>query len=112
MTFEIEIPKTCLNPLGTAQGGMIVSILDETTAYHVNIITNDKLLPNSNDIHVSFHRPLIIGKCFAKNEIFKLGKNVVSIKGQLFAPENKLMATALHKALLLSTESYSKVELE
>ena len=77
MTFEIEIPNTCLNPLGTVQGGMIVSILDETTAYHVNIITNDKLIPNSTDIHVSFHRPLIIGKCFSKTEILKLGKNVV-----------------------------------
>ena len=69
MTFEIEVPKTCLNPLGTVQGGMIVSILDETTAYHVNIITNDKLIPNSTDIHVSFHRPLVIGKCFSKTEI-------------------------------------------
>ena len=83
---------------------MIVSILDETTAYHVNIITNDKLLPNSTDIHVSFHRPLITGKCFAKTEILKLGPNVVSIKGQVFAPDDKLVATALHAGLLLYTE--------
>ena len=104
MTFEIEIPKTCLNPLGTVQGGMIVSILDETTAYHVNIITNDKLIPNSTDIHVSFHRPLLIGQCFSRTEILKLGKKVVSIKGQVFSTDNKLIATALHTGLLLSTE--------
>ncbi len=104
MTFEIEIPKTCLNPLGTVQGGMIVSILDETTAYHVNIITNDKLIPNSTDIHVSFHRPLLIGQCFSRTEILKLGKKVVSIKGQVFSTDNKLIATALHTGLLLNTE--------
>ena len=104
MTFKIEIAKTCLNSPGTVQGGMIVSILDETTAYHVNIITNDKLIPNSTDIHVSFHRPLIIGKCFSKTEILKLGKNVVSIKGQIFSTDDKLIATAMHTGLLLSTE--------
>ena len=104
MTFEIEIPNTCLNPLGTVQGGMIVSILDETTAYHVNIITNDKLIPNSTDIHVSFHRPLLIGQCFSRTEILKLGKKVVSIKGQVFSTDDKLIATAMHTGLLLSTE--------
>ena len=104
ITFEIEIPKTCLNPLGTVQAGMIVSTLDETTSYHVIIIANNKLLPNSTDIHVSFHRPIIFGKCFAKTEILKLGPNVVSIKGQVFAPDDKLVATALHAGLLLYTE--------
>ena len=69
-----------------------------------NIITNDKLIPNSTDIHVSFHRPLIIGKCFSKTEILKLGKNVVSIKGQVFTTDDKLIATALHTGFLLSTE--------
>ena len=106
MTFEIEIPKTCLNPLGSVQGGMILSILDETTAYHVNIITNDKLIPNSTDIHVSFHRPLLIGQCLSRTGILKLGKKVVSIKGQVFSTDNKLIATALHAGVLISTEKF------
>ena len=35
MTFEIEIPKTCLNPLGTVQGGMLslIHISEPTRPY-------------------------------------------------------------------------------
>ena len=37
--FDVDIPDTCLNPLGTVQGGMVASILDEATSVSYTHLT-------------------------------------------------------------------------
>ena len=100
--FSVDIPDTCLNPLGTVQGGMVASILDEATSLTVNIYAEDKFLPNSTDIHISFHRTLRKGLAIVKTKIIKYGKNIVSVEGKAFSEEGKLAATVLHTGLLTS----------
>ncbi|MDA7692719.1 PaaI family thioesterase [Alphaproteobacteria bacterium] len=103
--FEITFPRECLNPFQTVQGGMIASALDEITSISVNILTKDKMLPSSTDIHVTFHRPAKAGLVKGKAKIIKLGRTVVSVEGKLFSSDNKLVASALHTAILTDTST-------
>ena len=98
--FEVTFPSETLNPFGFVQGGMITSALDEVTSITVNLISDDKKLPNSIDLHTSFHRPVKLGKVIIETKIIKIGKNVVSIEGKLFNSENKIAASILHSAIL------------
>ena len=101
--YELEFSKECLNPFKTVQGGMIASAIDEITSISVNILTKDKYLPSSTDIHITFHRPLFEGKVFGSAKIIKLGKQIVSIEGRLYSSSGKIAATGLHTALLVKT---------
>ena len=101
--YELEFSKQCLNPFNTVQGGMIASAIDEITSISVNILTKDEYLPSSTDIHITFHRPLLVGKIFGIAKIIKLGKKIVSIEGRLYSSSGKIAATGLHTALLVKT---------
>ena len=100
--FNVDIPDTCLNPLGTVQGGMVASILDEATSLTVNIYSEDKMLPNSTDIHITFHRALKKGTAKVQTKIIKYGKNIVSVEGKAFSEVGKLAATVLYTVILKS----------
>ena len=101
--YELTFSDKCLNPFKTIQGGMIATALDEVTSISVNILTRDKMLPSSTDIHVTFHRPLFIGKVIGTAKIIKLGKTIVSVEGKLYSLDGKLAASALHTAILNET---------
>ena len=101
--YELTLSDECLNPFKTIQGGMIASALDEVTSISVNILTKDKMLPSSTDIHVTFHRPLFVGKVIGTAKIIKLGKTIVSVEGKLYSLDGKLAASALHSATLTET---------
>jgi len=105
--YELEFSKECLNPFKTVQGGMIASAIDEITSISVNILTEDKYLPSSTDIHITFHRPLLIGKVMGTAKIIKLGKQIVSVEGKLFTSSGKVAASGLHTAVLTSTTNIS-----
>ena len=101
--FELTFTSESLNPFKTVQGGMIASALDEVTSISVNIFTKDKFLPSSTDIHITFHRPLLLGKVIGTAKIIKLGKQIVSVEGKLFTSSGKVAASGLHTAVLTST---------
>ncbi len=50
------------------------------------------------------HRPLFIGKVIAKAEIIKKGKNIVTIKGELYNNEGKLASTLIHSAMIMESD--------
>ena len=105
--YELEFSEECLNPFKTVQGGMIASAIDEITSISVNILTEDKYLPSSTDIHITFHRPLLLGKVTGTAKIIKLGKQIVSIEGKLYTSSGKVAASGLHTAVLTSTANIS-----
>jgi uncharacterized protein (TIGR00369 family) len=86
---------------------MIASAIDEITSISVNILTEDKYLPSSTDIHITFHRPLLVGKVIGAAKIIKLGKQIVSVEGKLFTSSGKVAASGLHTAVLTSTTNIS-----
>ena len=101
--YELIFSEECLNPFRTIQGGMIASAIDEITSISVNIHTNDEFLPSSTDIHLTFHRPLFVGKVYGTAKIIKLGKQIVSIEGRLYSNSGKIAASGLHTAVLTRT---------
>ena len=108
--YELKFSKKCLNPFNTVQGGMIASAIDEITSISVNIFTKDKYLPSSTDIHISFHRPLFIGKVIGTAKIIKLGKKIVSVEGRLMTCSGKIAASGLHTAVLTKTSDIIKFQ--
>ena len=106
--YELQFSKECLNPFKTVQGGMIASAIDEITSISVNIFTKDEYLPSSTDIHISFHRPLFLGKVIGTAKIIKLGKQIVSVQGKLFTSSGKIAASGLHTAVLTKTSDIDK----
>ena len=110
--FEVTFPSETLNPFGFVQGGMITSALDEVTSITVNLISEDKKLPNSIDLHTSFHRPVKLGKVIIETKIIKIGKNVVSIEGKLFNSENKIAASILHSAILTDLVQKKNIKID
>ena len=110
--FEVTFPSETLNPFGFVQGGMITSALDEVTSITVNLISEDKKLPNSIDLHTSFHRPVKLGKVIIETKIIKIGKNVVSIEGKLFNSENKIAASILHSAILTDLIQKNNIKID
>ena len=108
--YELEFSKECLNPFNTVQGGMIASAIDEITSISVNIFTKDEYLPSSTDIHISFHRPLFLGRVIGTAKIIKLGKQVVSVEGKLITPSGKVAASGLHTAILTKTSDIKKLK--
>ena len=98
--FNCVFPEEAKNPLAFVQGGFISSALDDATAVTVSMFTSGTKLPNSTDIHVTFHRPLSLGKAFMKTKVIKLGKTIVSIEGKIYTKQNKLAASMLHTAML------------
>ena len=82
-----------------------MTAIDEITSISVNILTEDKYLPSSTDIHITFHRPLLIGKVTGTAKIIKLGKQIVSIEGKLFTSNGKIAASGLHTAILTRTSN-------
>ena len=98
--FNCVFPEEAKNALAFVQGGFISSALDDATAVTVSMLTSGTKLPNSTDIHVTFHRPLSLGKAFMKTKVIKLGKTIVSIEGKIYTKQNKLAASMLHTAML------------
>ena len=108
--YELEFSKECLNPFKTVQGGMIASAIDEITSISVNIFTKDEYLPSSTDIHISFHRPLLLGKVIGTAKIIKIGRQIVSVEGKLISSSGKIAASGLHTAVLTKTSDINKNE--
>lgn len=94
-------PSNTLNPAGTVQGGQMNSMLDDVTSLLLIYEADGTIYPNSTNLHSIHHRPLFKGDAIATAEIIKKGKNIVTMKGELFNLEGKLVATLIHTALIM-----------
>ena len=99
-----EFPDETLNPNGTIQGGQMNSMLDDVTSLLFIYEASGKEFPNSTNLHTIHHRPLFLGKAIATAEIIKKGKNIVTIKGELYNTEGKLSSTLIHSAMIMKSE--------
>ena len=99
-----SFPANTLNPAGTVQGGQMNSMLDDVTSLLFIYEAKGKQYPNSTNLHTIHHRPLFIGKAIAKAEIIKKGKNIVTIKGELYNNKGKLASTLIHSAMIMESD--------
>ena len=97
-------PSETINPNGTVQGGQMNSMLDDVTSLLLIYESQGSIYPNSTNLHSIHHRPLFEGKAIAKAEIMKKGKNIVTIKGELYNAEGKLSSTLIHSAMIMKSD--------
>ena len=75
------------------------SMLDDVTSLLLIYEADGTIYPNSTNLHSIHHRPLFEGDAIATAEIIKKGKNIVTMKGELYNLDGKLVATLIHTAL-------------
>ncbi|MAR85254.1 MAG: hypothetical protein CL869_03545 [Cytophagia bacterium] len=99
-----EFPDETLNPNGTVQGGQMNSMLDDITSLLLIYESKGTVYPNSTNLHSLHHRPLFKGSVTATATVIKKGKNIATIKGEIFNEEGKLAATLLHTAVIMKSD--------
>ena len=104
LELEGEFNDFSLNPDGSVQGGMMTAMLDDVTSLLFIYEARGKEYPNSTNLHTIHHRPLFEGKAIATAEIIKKGKNIVTIKGELYNTEGKLSSTLIHSAMIMKSD--------
>jgi len=104
LKLEAEFPSETLNPNGSVQGGMMTSMLDDVTSLLIIYESKGTVYPNSTNLHSLHHRPLFKGKVIAVAEVIKKGKNIATIKGELYNSDGKLATTLMHTVVLIKSE--------
>ena len=91
-------------PEGFVQGGQITSMLDDVTSILLIFESKGDIYPSSTNLHTIFHRPISIGNYLCKAKLISKGKNIATIKGEIYNRTGKIAATLIHNAFLISTK--------
>ena len=104
LKLEGEFNSQTLNPNQSVQGGQMTSMLDDVTSLLLIYESKGTIYPSSTNLHSHHHRPLFLGKVIAIAEIIKQGKNIATVKGEIYNLEGKLAVTLMHTVYLIKTE--------
>ncbi len=104
LKLEGVFPSETLNPNHSVQGGQMTSMLDDATSLLLIYETKGKIYPSSINLHSHHHRPLKKGKVIVTAEIVKQGKNIATLKGELYNYDGKLITTLMHSIYLVQRD--------
>ena len=104
LKLEAEFGPLTLNPNKSVQGGQMTSMLDDATSILLVLDTEGESYPNSTNLNSLHHRPLSQGKVTIIAEMIQIGKNMATIKGEIYNLENKLATTLMHTVFLFKTK--------
>ena len=104
LKLEAEFGPLTLNPNKSVQGGQMTSMLDDATSILLVLDTEGESYPNSTNLNSLHHRPLTQGKVTIIAEMIQIGKNMATIKGEIYNLENKLATTLMHTVFLFKTK--------
>ena len=104
LKLEAEFGPLTLNPNKRVQGGQMTSMLDDATSILLVLDTKGESYPNSTNLNSLHHRPLYQGKVTVIAEMIQIGKNMATIKGEIYNLENKLATTLMHTVFLFKTK--------
>ena len=91
-------------PQGFVQGGQITSMLDDVTSLLLIFESKGEIYPSSTNLHTIFHRPINTGKYLCEATLISKGKNIATIRGEIYNHSGKVAATLIHNAFLISTK--------
>ena len=91
-------------PESFVQGGQIASMLDDVTSLLLIFESKGEIYPSSTNLHTIFHRPISIGNYLCKATLISKGKNIATIRGEIYNRTGKIAATLIHNAFLISTK--------
>jgi uncharacterized protein (TIGR00369 family) len=101
---QILIMSNEINSFLDFHGGMMTSMLDDVTSLLIIYESKGKVYPSSTNLHSIHHRPLFLGSVIATAEIIKKGKNIATVKGELYNSEGKIATTLIHSAILIKAD--------
>ena len=81
----------------------MTSMLDDITSLLIIYESNGSLYPSSTNLHSLHHRPLFKGEVLATAEIINKGKNIATIKGELYNSKGKITTTLMHTVVLMKS---------
>ena len=82
-------------PEGFVQGGQITSMLDDVTSILLIFESKGEIYPSSTNLHTIFHRPLCIGNYLCEATLINRGKNLATIRGEIYNQNGKKINTAV-----------------
>ena len=106
LKLEGRCSEDMINPGPEAfvQGGQIASMLDDVTSLLLIFESKGEIYPSSTNLHTIFHRPISIGKYICEATLISKGKNIATIRGEIYNRTGKIAATLIHNAFLISTK--------
>jgi len=79
-------------------------MLDDVTSLLLVYESQGFVYPSSTNLHSHHHRPLFEGKVIATAAVVQKGKNIATLRGELYNLDGKLAATLMHTAVLIKVE--------
>ena len=79
-------------------------MLDDVTSLLLIFESKGSIYPSSTNLHSVHHRPLFKGNVIATAKMIEIGKNIATIKGELFNSQGKLATTLIHTVFLVKKE--------
>ena len=77
----------------------ITSMLDDVTSLLLIFESKGEIYPSSTNLHTIFHRPINTGKYLCEATLISKGKNIATIRGEIYNHSGKVAATLIHNAL-------------
>src|SRR5258706_345314 len=94
--------KEFCNPAGNIQGGFLTAMLDDTMGPTILVKSAGRLHSATIDLAVSFIAPARCGQLIGFGYIVNLGKTIAHLRGELFDPDGRLVATATASARIMA----------
>ena len=88
--FEVG-PQFC-NPMGTVQGGIVATMLDDTAAIAAIVQARGQIVVPTLEFKVSFYAAARAGELFTAGRAVKVGARVAFLEADLFDPAGRLLA--------------------
>ena len=104
LKLEGTFTSETINPNQNVQGGQMTSMLDDVTSLLLIFESKGSIYPSSTNLHSVHHRPLFKGNVIATAKMIEIGKNIATIKGELFNSQGKLATTLIHTIFLVKKE--------
>jgi uncharacterized protein (TIGR00369 family) len=109
MTVEAEFlarAEVMANPMKLIQGGFLVGMLDEVMSTACVMVSGLTAAAPTLELKVSFLRPARPGPLRGIGRVLRWGKTIAFTEGELYDPEERLIAKATATALPTPFASY------
>ena len=86
-------PEFC-NPAGVVQGGMLSSMLDTAMTMAGLVASRFQAYLPTLEMKTTYTGPALPGKLTAEGRVVHMGKSIIFLDGNIYDPDNNLVATA------------------
>lgn len=104
-TLVLKVRKELTQNHGVVHGGVIASLIDTATAFAIISVLPPKDKVTTVDLTISYLRPATRGQLRAVAKVVRSGRRLFVVSANVFASDEKLVATALSTYIRISETS-------